>query len=225
MAETDRRTTREDRKPSVHLLDDGFQHRQLARAVDIVLFTAEDATDILLPAGNLREPLRALRRAHVIVLRREEEPALRPLLERVFSRSAMPPVWITERRFAFVEGTPSSRPLAFCGIARPESFRASLQAQGVKLAGLMPLRDHQRYDDALIAKFVARAQAAQANGFVTTAKDAVKLTPSMRSTLGNAGTVAVSEVTVKIRNEQACMAELTGMLNARRKQPGSDGAC
>ncbi len=48
-------------KMVVHLLDDGFQHRQLARDVDIVLLTQEDVEDTLLPAGNLREPLAALR--------------------------------------------------------------------------------------------------------------------------------------------------------------------
>ena len=56
----------------VHLLDDGFQHRQLARDVDIVLLTQEDVEDTLLPAGNLREPLAALAEADVVVLREEE---------------------------------------------------------------------------------------------------------------------------------------------------------
>ncbi len=224
MAETDRRTTRDNRKPAVHLLDDGFQHRQLARAVDIVLFTAEDAADILLPAGNLREPLRALRRADVIVLRREEETTLQPVLQRLFRGSAMPSVWITQRRFAFVEGTPSSRPLAFCGIARPESFRTSLHEQGVTPAAMFPLRDHQRYDDALIAGLMKRAVAARADGFVATAKDAVKLTPAMRLALAKAGPLAVSDVTVLIENEQSCVAQLIAMLNTPRKQPRSDGA-
>ena len=54
--------------PQIHLLDDGFQHRRLARDFDIVLVTPEDARDRLLPAGRLREPLRALRRADAIVL-------------------------------------------------------------------------------------------------------------------------------------------------------------
>lgn len=47
----------------VHLLDDGFQHRQLARTIDVVVLTAEDLDDMLLPAGNLREGLAALQRA------------------------------------------------------------------------------------------------------------------------------------------------------------------
>ena len=59
----------------VHLLDDGFQHRQLARSVDIVLVTAEDLEDVRLPAGNLREDLSALQRADVVVVRQNEVAA------------------------------------------------------------------------------------------------------------------------------------------------------
>jgi tetraacyldisaccharide 4'-kinase len=64
--------TRSGGAGSVHLLDDGFQHRGLARSVDVVLVTAEDIEDWLLPAGNRREPLAALRRAAVVVLREKE---------------------------------------------------------------------------------------------------------------------------------------------------------
>ena len=52
----------------IHLLDDGFQHRGLARDFDIVLVTPDDARDRLLPAGRLREPLRSLQRADAVVL-------------------------------------------------------------------------------------------------------------------------------------------------------------
>src|SRR5713226_7714970 len=52
----------------LHLLDDGFQHRALARDFDIVLVTPEDARDRLLPVGRLREPPAALKRAHAVVL-------------------------------------------------------------------------------------------------------------------------------------------------------------
>ena len=54
--------------PQLHLLDDGFQHRALARDFDIVLVTPEDARDSLLPAGRLREPLKSLSRADAVVL-------------------------------------------------------------------------------------------------------------------------------------------------------------
>ena len=64
----------------MHLLDDGFQHRQLARDVDIVLLTQADVEDTLLPAGNLREPLAALAEADVVVLREEEADSLRSVV-------------------------------------------------------------------------------------------------------------------------------------------------
>jgi tetraacyldisaccharide 4'-kinase len=64
----------------VHLLDDGFQHRRLARDVDIVLLTQADVEDSLLPAGNLREPLAALAAADVVVLREEEADSLRSVV-------------------------------------------------------------------------------------------------------------------------------------------------
>src|SRR5438105_13180332 len=66
--------------PGVHILDDGFQHRQLARRIDIVLVTAEDLDDPLLPAGNRREPLASLGRADLILLREEARPQLEPRL-------------------------------------------------------------------------------------------------------------------------------------------------
>ncbi len=55
----------------LHILDDGFQHRSLARDFDIVLMTERDFDDRLLPSGRLREPLSSLRRADAIVLPRD----------------------------------------------------------------------------------------------------------------------------------------------------------
>src|SRR6202161_653096 len=65
--------------PQLHLLDDGFQHRALARDFDIVLVTPQDAGDRLLPAGRLREPLRSLRRADAVVLASGASPESFPL--------------------------------------------------------------------------------------------------------------------------------------------------
>ena len=70
----------------VHLLDDGFQHRGLARVMDVVLVTEEDLDDALLPAGNLREPLSALTRADVVVVREEERERVEPRIRRSRSR-------------------------------------------------------------------------------------------------------------------------------------------
>src|SRR5271170_8271695 len=78
----------------VHLLDDGFQHRRLARDVDIVLLTQADVEDTLLPAGNLREPLSALAKADVVVLREEEEDSLRSVVAGLSRANKKPAIWV-----------------------------------------------------------------------------------------------------------------------------------
>lgn len=196
---------------AVHLLDDGFQHRQLARDVDIVLLTDQDVRDSLLPAGDLREPLESLRRADIVVLRTEEADALRPVIARVFGSATPPPIWQIERRVT-LDRAPVGHPLAFCGIARPEGFRAALQGKGITPAGFVALRDHQRYDAATMSQLLHAAKRAGADGFVTTAKDAVKLVPERRAALEAVGPVAVADIVVHLTDEGQCMSTLERML-------------
>jgi len=114
---------------AVHLLDDGFQHLRLARSVDIVLLTLEDAEDMLLPAGNLREPIAAAGEAHVVVVREEEADALKDVLEKLREQGHGFTTWAIRRSLALLDGTDvalPTMPLAFCGIARPANFTRML---------------------------------------------------------------------------------------------------
>lgn len=191
---------------SVHLLDDGFQHRQLARAVDIVLVTAQDVHDTLLPAGDLREPLRSLRRADVLVVRDEESAYVQQAVTRVFRDRNPPPVWTISRTFVLTTAaSASSHPLAFCGIARPAGFMAQLPRQGIVPADFVALRDHQTYHPQLIRRLLDKAAKSHANGFVTTAKDAVKLTSELRSALQAAGPLTIGDIEVQLQDEQHCL--------------------
>src|SRR5579872_3536528 len=97
--------------PQLHLLDDGFQHRTLARDFDIVLVTPEDARDRLLPGGRLREPITSLRRADAVVLTSGASPELFPLQGKLTWRV---------RRGIVLPNVPT-RPIVFCGIARPQN--------------------------------------------------------------------------------------------------------
>ncbi len=151
--------------PRLHLLDDGFQHRQLARDFDIVLVTPDDARDSLLPAGRLREPLSALRRADVVVLAAGADPAAFPLQGKT--------VWRV-RRSIITTGLPR-HPLAFCGIARPQSFFAQLRKAGVDPAAEVVFPDHHAFNDKDLSDLQFVAEQNQAGGFVTTEKDAVNL--------------------------------------------------
>ena len=139
----------------VHLLDDGFQHRGLARTVDVVLVTSEDLDDALLPEGNLRESVSALQRADVVVVREDEVDAEKDAGAGSVNRRAWEllrergQMWVVRRSLVFpapllVFGA-GLRPIAFCGIARPEGFAAMLQDAGCGVVETMAFPDHHRY--------------------------------------------------------------------------------
>jgi tetraacyldisaccharide 4'-kinase len=169
----------------LHLLDDGFQHRQLGRAVDVVLVTAEDLEDVLIPAGNLREPVGALGRADVVVVREDEVDEVAKRVWPLMREGAQ--MWVVRRRLVFpaplfVFGA-GLRPVAFCGLARPEGFAAMLMEAGCGLVETVAFQDHHRYTMADIERVIEVAKGLNAIGFVTTEKDAVKLTVAMRERL------------------------------------------
>ena len=165
------------------LLDDGFQHRRLARALDILLVAAEDPWRVrLLPRGRYREPLFAARRAtHVLLTRRTAgRSAVQAWSERLARAAPGVPVLNLEMTMGVwsdLAGGPASAPdedvLAVCSIARPRAFAAGLEellpAARIELA-CYP--DHHEYtaDDmaALLARRAGRT-------IVCTDKDAVKL--------------------------------------------------
>jgi len=153
--------------PRLHLLDDGFQHRQLARDFDIVLVTATDAQDVLLPIGRLREPLSSLARADAVVLSNGTQLDGLPLRNqpvwRVFRRSEPPAL--------------DDRCLAFCGIARPNNFFSELSAAGLTLSETLVFRDHHAYTMADVRALHRMGQRSGATAFVTTEKDAINLGP------------------------------------------------
>jgi tetraacyldisaccharide 4'-kinase len=151
--------------PRLHLLDDAFQHRALARDFDIVLVTADDARDHLLPAGRLREPLTALRRADAVVLTAGAAPDLFSVDGKL--------VWRVRRGIS-AENVPP-KPVAFCGIARPQNFVLQLRKAGIEPAAEAVYRDHHAYTENDIRELLALKTQSEAGGFVTTEKDAVNL--------------------------------------------------
>ena len=180
----------------VHLLDDGFQHRQLFRNLDIVLLTAQNLADHLLPAGNLREPLSALRRADILVLRSEEADTLRPTVA-PFGKE----IWTVERRLTLPQRP--SRPLVFCGLARPEGFLAMLAAEGITPAAENIFADHHPYTARDIETLLTSAFQAGADSFLTTEKDAVKLTPDLRGRLETLGPLVVAQLHLSFPTPEA----------------------
>ncbi|MGH7893559.1 MAG: tetraacyldisaccharide 4'-kinase, partial [Candidatus Binatia bacterium] len=164
------------------VLDDGFQHRALARDVDLVLVPGEGLPRRLLPAGRLREPASGLARAHVVLALGDERrlpghPAVPPgvvtFVGRVLPTAAV--VLADGRLAAHDLGIlPRRRVVAVAGVARPERFWALLDRLGIDVAARIRLPDHARYDRETLA-ILRAAVGSQGRAVVTTEKDLVKL--------------------------------------------------
>ena len=178
----------------VLLLDDGFQHLQIVRDVNLVLFNTDRlaGNSRVFPGGDLREPVVALHRAtHFVMTGVHDDNRDRAIRFADLLQSKFPNIPITYTGYQ-VDGlvglSPSGtiEPMAadpiglkncfgFCGIAHPESFRQTLVGRGIELAGFLPLDDHQPYTNTVIARLVANAQQSGARILITTEKDLVKL--------------------------------------------------
>jgi len=178
------RAAEEKFSSQLHLLDDGFQHRSLARDLDVVLMTAEDFSDTLLPSGRLREPLSSLARADMVVLPEGVDG------EHASLRGKK--VWRI-RREIHVENC-GERPIAFCGIARPKQFFAQLRGTGISPAAEVAFRDHHAYSENDVQRLIAMGRDRGASGFLTTEKDAINLA-GMRSRLEP---LALAKLTIAI---------------------------
>jgi tetraacyldisaccharide 4'-kinase len=181
-------------KPKAHILDDGFQHRQLARDIDILLFSRNDLNDHLLPAGNLREALRAVLRAHVIAIP-ADEPEVAAQLKAMGWEGT---VWRVRRRMEIpqLDGPVA----AFCGIARPDQFFQGLESAGVKLAARTAFADHHSYTAADLARIESQARAAGAATILTTEKDRIRL-GTLAAVIASTTPVKTIPLRVEIDNE------------------------
>ena len=189
--------------PQLHLLDDGFQHRALARDFDIVLVTPEDATDRLLPAGRLREPLKSLQRADAVVLSWGASPDRLPVQGKY--------VWQI-RRGIFVKDIPD-RPIVFCGIAHPKKFLLQLKLAGIELAGEALFRDHHPYTQQDVRDLLKMREESGAGGFVTTEKDAINLGEN----LSLLNPVAVVAVKMELVDGPAAVGTILRTIEERRR--------
>lgn len=156
---------------TVHVLDDGFQHLQLERDVDIVLVGRDDvARPVTLPAGRLREPLDTLIAADAIV-KADPEVVIEVTDPEI-------PVFASRRRLGDVQGVQPGEPImAVAGIASPARFFDDLRRAGWNVVAVRGFADHYRYSRADVAKLTAEARAAGASAIVTTEKDYVRLRP------------------------------------------------
>ena len=172
---------------SVHLLDDGFSHVRLARDVDIVLLDATDPAPggALLPAGRLREPLESLARADLIVITKlEQAPADRALAIAVRYAPGVPVYGARTEVLGVADGRgeavrpadlPPGTVVSVSGIARPESFAATLDSLGITPTEVLSFTDHAEYGSFRVGRIMRAVEETGATAIITTEKDAVKL--------------------------------------------------
>jgi tetraacyldisaccharide 4'-kinase len=170
----------------IFLLDDGFQHLQLARDLDILLVDSSRPMhgERLLPAGRLREPLSAVGRASLVMFTRTETtPGTSEAIEKL---SQFPVFSAATRLIGFrrygngiqlqsIQEIGTGPFFAFCALGNPHAFLRDLQTWGLKICGQITLADHHRYTYRNVLRIQEAARRAGAKAFVTTEKDAQNL--------------------------------------------------
>ena len=188
-------------RPGLIVLDDGFQHLGLARDLDVVLVDARQGlgNGRLLPLGPLREPLRAARRAHAVLISKTAPGAAEALRERIAAAlGGALPVFTCDYRPAGLRRLDDGarlppealrgRPVRLlCGIAQPEGFERTVEALGARVAGLEAWPDHHAYPPEHLERLAAALADDDLGGdpaaephWLTTEKDAVKLAGRLR---------------------------------------------
>lgn len=175
-------------RPDVVVLDDGFQHIQLKRDIDIVLLDSGNpfGNGKLFPAGILREPPGALKRAHAVLITKMDSAgdvkALKEAIQRntrarIFTSQQVPVDLIDYRSNDIkpLSALRGSKVLALSGIARPDSFTRLLTSLGADIAAACAYPDHFDYQKSDLATVFQRAADEKISMIVTTEKDAIRL--------------------------------------------------
>jgi tetraacyldisaccharide 4'-kinase len=184
------RIAHEELDSQLIILDDGFQHRRLARDLDIVLIDATNPWGFghLLPRGLLREPLSSLKRADLVVITRvdlvpqEEIAAIRQQIAIVhpvcgIAEATFPPARLitSTGATATLESLSGRSIAAFCGIGNPAAFRISLERLGWKITGFRSFPDHHNYTRTDVEELEGWCRGPTADAVVCTQKDLVKI--------------------------------------------------
>jgi tetraacyldisaccharide 4'-kinase len=212
-----------ERSVDIFLLDDGFQHMQLARDVDILLVDSSRPlrNESLLPSGRLREPLSGIHRADLVVFTRvtDQLPVKRAIQE--FPEFPIFPattrllryrrITTSEGEFASDIELPPQPVFVFCGIGNPDAFLADADRWGNYIAGRSIYRDHHSYSVHDIRRLEESAKSSGARALLTTEKDAQNLGELRFSSLP----LYYCEIDVKLADTEEFQKTLKRKLQAR----------
>ena len=174
----------------VLIMDDGFQHRRLARDLDVVTIDAllPFGYDKILPAGLLREPVSSLSRADAVVITRCDQVAeneLSKIEEKlrqinpdiVIAKSVHTPAYVKsiDNREISLEELKGRKVYAFCGIGNPDSFLRTVKTTDAEVVGSKIFNDHYHYTETCIVDIFEQAKKLKADLILTTQKDQNKI--------------------------------------------------
>jgi len=175
-------------KRDVLILDDGFQHRRLNRDFNIVTMDSKNpwGNGHLLPSGPLREPLKSLKRASVIVLtgpqKNQNVAHVIPIIQKhtsapVFQSYHKPILWVNlkTQKTQPLEFLKGKQVVVFAGIGKPEAFRSTLESLNIIVLDFIKFRDHYWYSEKDLQLIQKKSIALSVDAIVTTEKDAVRL--------------------------------------------------
>ena len=172
------------------VLDDAFQHRRIARDLDIVLLDAFEPFGFghVFPRGTLREPLEGLRRADLVALSRADalQPHDRAALRTQVAEIAPHAAWLefahapknllaASGKRAPLESLQDRRVVGFCGLGNPAGFRRALEEGGWRLIDFREFPDHHAYTPRDLDHLADWARRHRAEAVLCTRKDLVKL--------------------------------------------------
>ncbi len=183
--------------PDIILLDDGFQHRQLGRDLDIVVINALEpyGNNHLLPRGFLREPLSAFKRADIFIISKSDQVSrekLKKIENKLRTNNQQAGIFTSCHRPLFLRPLTSEdkdtfplaeikgkKIMALSAIGSPDSFLQSLESLEAEVIKAITYPDHYSYREKDLMDIAVQAQLNEVEWVVTTEKDAVKFTDEM----------------------------------------------
>jgi tetraacyldisaccharide 4'-kinase len=182
------------------IMDDGFQHRRLARDLDIVTIDATQPFGYgkMLPAGLLREPAASLKRADAVVITRCDQITKAELsqIEKtlqiinpdvIIARSIHAPAYVKsmDNKEISLEHLKDKKIFAFCGIGNPDAFLNTIKQLGANLVGSKVYNDHHHYTDNCLADIYEQAEHLKVDLILTTQKDWTKIISDFKSQISD----------------------------------------
>ncbi len=196
------------------ILDDAFQHRSVARAVDIVLFKKTSGMFFLLPAGRLREMPYRIKRASFVV----SEPEMKiPFVDstKLWQNRSYVEGWVDaqlQKKYS-IEDLKGKRAIAFAGIASPQSFFDSVQKSGVQLVRTFSFSDHYRFSPQDLKRMTDICKKEKVKYLLCTEKDMVKVASFAKDVLDGDVQLLALDYRLEVENKkdfvQALIKELT----------------